>query len=1043
MLSLLLMITGIISRQDAHPVREPLTTISALQSITSVQASYGLAVHIQGQITYVDTGFEMMFIHDRTGSAFVKVDPKTRGLAQGELVILDGVTTPGAGGAFIIKPKIRIIGKRPLPAPRKFDLAALDRGGGDSDYVTTEGILRPGKPSWQHTSLLLVDDNVSVPIFVPGGVNADILRFTGARVRVTGVSGDRTDGANRREGANLWVQKINNIEIQNRGFQDMMDARLMLAADLQRSFPSQQARSVQAVHLRGRVLWHVGEEFVIEDASEAITVRTPLEMRIDTGDLVDVVGFPEREKGLVSVVDARVRISETGLPQPPTRAALKWSLADALHLGRDGDVIRMAGRVVSESRDKKRFSFRLEDRVGTFEVLVGAVEDQSSIFTVAPGSMLEATGTLRLLPGINSNRSKSVLLLVNSPSDIVVRNSRSFNWRLFVTACAAAVLLAAVLWVVQMRRALRIKTALLRAQMQQEAQLENRYRRLFERNLAAVFRWRPSGEITECNEAFARMLGFDSPEKLVGMSYWSLLSDNPGRMQTAALEATSGRESRLCRVDGSTVYLLENITAVNDGGEQHYETVALDVTELKRAQDAAQRDADVDALTGLPNRRRFSRLVRRQMQAGAQKQKALGLLYMDLDGFKAVNDTLGHVTGDWLLQQVALRLGALLSAGDHLCRIGGDEFAVLLTRPESVVEPRSVAQALLHCLQVPFRLNGQDLLVGASIGISSFPDLASGYEALMQQADSAMYLAKRTGRNRLVMFSPEIGAALHERSQIVAELKGAVGRGEVYVVYQPEFSVRGQRLLRFEALARWRNSKLGDVPPAKFVPVAEESGLIGELGSYVLEMACKDAIAWQRKTGQLIAVAVNVSAIQLRSEGFVELVVDTLQRTGLSPGYLELEMTESIMLDGLESCQRILARLRAAGVRLALDDFGTGYSSLSYLPELPFERLKIDRSFLARADCGRGGEALIASIVSVAHTLEMSVVAEGIETPKDLQFISRLGADELQGYLLGRPEANPCLVIERHFGRGRISNSLSEKASEEKVPCPQLDPARI
>jgi EAL domain-containing protein (putative c-di-GMP-specific phosphodiesterase class I) len=261
-------------------------------------------------------------------------------------------------------------------------------------------------------------------------------------------------------------------------------------------------------------------------------------------------------------------------------------------------------------------------------------------------------------------------------------------------------------------------------------------------------------------------------------------------------------------------------------------------------------------------------------------------------------------------------------------------------------------------------------------------------------------------------------------------------------VYQPEFSIPDRRLLRFEALARWQNSRLGCVPPSKFIPVAEENGLIGELGAYVLETACREAVAWQQKTGMLIAVGVNVSAIQLRSETFIDTVVNTLRRTGLSAGYLELEMTESIMLDGLERCQRVLTQLRAAGVRLTLDDFGTGYSSLSYLPELPFERLKIDRSFMAKADHGRGGDALIASIISVAHTLGMSVVAEGIETPRDLQLISNLGADEFQGYLLGPPEADPCAVIARRCGGSQKQFASAASDSEQSVPHAALGVAK-
>lgn len=1041
MLALLLLISSMAPVRGGHAAREALTTVAALQRIGSRQASQGIPVRIEAQITFVDTGWAMMFVRDPTGSAFVRVNPKTTGLAAGELAVIEGRTAPGAGGAFIVDPRIQILGKRALPAPIHLDLAAIERGDRDSSYIMTQGILRPATPSWQHTTFQLVDGSTSVPVFVPGGVHADILRLTGALVTVKGISGDRLDGANRRVGANLWVQSTDDVQPLNPGWTDMMKANLVSAADLENASASQETRFEPAAHLRGRVIWQAAGQFVLEDATGAITVKTPLDTQLQRGDLADVVGFPQIEDGLMNVEGARVRISGERLPVPPTTSALKWTLADALRQGRDGDAIRMSGRVISESRGTAQCLFRLEDRSGPFEVAVGPITDQRSILTVAPGSTLDATGILRILPARKGIRPRSVLLLVDSPSEIVVRDSHALSWREFLLACAILIFLAALLWAVQMRGALRAKTELLRVQMEQEAQLENRYRRLFERNLAAVFSWRPSGEITECNQAFARMLGFGSCEEVIGKNYWSLQSADSSPREAIVAEAVNGRQSRLRRLDGSTVYLLENITAVKDKGEDCYETVALDVTELKRAQDAARHEADIDALTGLPNRRRFSQLVRQQMQAGSAQSKPLGLLYLDLDGFKAVNDTLGHATGDWILRQVASRLGALLSAGDCLCRIGGDEFAVLLTRPGSVAEPREVALAMLESLDAPFQLNEQELMVGASVGISTFPEPAADYEALMQQADSAMYLAKRTGRNRAVEYTPEIGAGLHERNQIVAELKGAAGRGEISVVYQPEFGILDRRLLRFEALARWRNRRLGSVPPAKFIPVAEENGLIGELSAYVLETACRDAVAWQQKTGQLIAVGVNVSTVQLRSDSFIDTVVNTLKRTGLSPSYLELEMTESIMLDGLERCQRVLTQLRAVGVRLTLDDFGTGYSSLSYLPELPFERLKIDRSFLAKADRGRGGDALIASIISVAHTLGMSVVAEGIETPKDLHLVSNLGADELQGYLLGRPDADPCSLIAMHFGHSH-KQTLLEPAAEERFPHAHLGAAK-
>jgi diguanylate cyclase (GGDEF)-like protein/PAS domain S-box-containing protein len=576
-----------------------------------------------------------------------------------------------------------------------------------------------------------------------------------------------------------------------------------------------------------------------------------------------------------------------------------------------------------------------------------------------------------------------------------------------------------------LRRALHAQATLIHQQLAHEASLETRYRTLFERNLAAVFSWRPSGEITDCNPAFSRMLGFDAPEQVVGLSYWSLLADQSQRPAfDKNIGNLSGFETSLRRADGDVIHLLENITAVGSGESISYETTALDVTqsrrdrlELQQAHDAARREAERDALTGLPNRRYFTQFVRDQLSMAALGNRTVGMLFIDLDRFKTVNDTFGHLTGDLLLQEVASRLDSCLLHGDSLCRLGGDEFAVLLTRTESIRDSLALACRLLDTLRRPFKTPQRDLTIGAGIGISFFPNPAPDFSSLLQQADAAMYLAKSAGRNRIVQYSTEIGAAIQEKNRITAELSNAIARGEIAVHYQPQFSGSTHHLIRFEALARWTSPVLGAVAPSRFIPVAEENGMILELGAQVLATACRDAALWQRKTGCPIPVAVNISSLQLRSESFVDDVLRTLTQAGLAPDLLELEMTESIMLDDLQRCREMLIRLRASGIRLALDDFGTGYSSLAYLQDLPFDRIKISPAFLAKAHRGRGGEALIQAIISVAHTLNLSVVVEGIANSKDLELVRALGADELQGFLLGHPTPDPCSVIASHKGR--------------------------
>lgn len=438
------------------------------------------------------------------------------------------------------------------------------------------------------------------------------------------------------------------------------------------------------------------------------------------------------------------------------------------------------------------------------------------------------------------------------------------------------------------------------------------------------------------------------------------------------------------------------------------------LTELQK-RDRARRDAEArlqqmalfDDLTGLPNRRLLIDRLAHSLAKGRRENRKVALLYIDLDGFKLVNDSLGHGVGDALLGQVAQRMKARFRQSDTLARIGGDEFTLILDDVESKTDADLVARTALELLKEPFEIEGHSLRLTASIGISMFPEHGKEGGQLLRQADCAMFAAKRNGKNRIVQFGDGLGSAARERLMLEGELRRALEKGEITVHYQPEFDLATNTIVRFEALARWSHPRLGPIPPLTFIPVAEESGLIMQLGAYVMERACRDAVEWQGRANRPIQVAVNVSSLQFARDSFLEEVEETLARTGLRPSLLQLELTESATLSGVERAADLIRRLTGRGIGVAMDDFGTGYSCLSYLPRLFLDALKLDRTFVSELAVRDETRSFVQSVLSMAHNLHMKVIVEGIETPEQLELMRALGTNEAQGFLLGRPTPNP------------------------------------
>jgi diguanylate cyclase (GGDEF)-like protein len=421
--------------------------------------------------------------------------------------------------------------------------------------------------------------------------------------------------------------------------------------------------------------------------------------------------------------------------------------------------------------------------------------------------------------------------------------------------------------------------------------------------------------------------------------------------------------------------------------------------------------AEHDVLTGLPNRVLFKDRVTQAITLAPRHLKKVAVLFLDLDGFKHINDSLGHPTGDKLLQSIAKRLVDCVRASDTVSRQGGDEFVVLLSEVEQPENTAITARRMLQTVAAAHSVDQHDLHISTSIGVSVYPDDGVDAETLIKNADTAMYQAKANGRQSYQFFKPSMNVRAVERQSIEEGLRRALERQEFTLHYQPKVNVRTGQITGAEALLRWTNPIQGSVSPAQFIPVAEDCGLILPISEWVLREACQQAQAWLVAGLPLGTMAVNISAMEFRNENFLPGVFRVLEDTDLDPRRLEMELTESVVMKHPESTESILKTLRAKGVQVAIDDFGTGYSSLSYLRKFSIDALKIDQSFVRQITTAPDQTSLVAAIISMAKSLKLRVVAEGVETKQELEFLQVHGCDEAQGYYFGRP------VLPQQFAR--------------------------
>lgn len=545
----------------------------------------------------------------------------------------------------------------------------------------------------------------------------------------------------------------------------------------------------------------------------------------------------------------------------------------------------------------------------------------------------------------------------------------------------------------------------------QLADAELRYRSIFEDSVVGMFQTSIDGHYLAANRALAELYGYESPAALIAG-----LSDIAGRLYVEAgrreefktlireLGRVTDFESEVYRRDGSRIWISEHAHVVYspEGEALYYEGTVEDVTAQHNYRQQLEYQATHDPLTGLPNRNLLQDRLQQLLNLAQRRGTKGSLAFVDLDNFKLINDSLGHGAGDKLLLEVARRLRSCLRDTDTVARYGGDEFVLILGDDGGLSDTLHILHRVRNAIGEPVTLEGQEIRVDCSIGVSVFPDDGAELDVLLRHADAAMHHAKKLGKGQFQFYTESLNAEARDRLALDSALRRAVEQDELHVVYQPKVDARG-RPFGVEALVRWESAEFGNVSPVRFIPLAEENGLIGQLTIFVLRTACQEAAGWRAAGHRHLRVAVNISPSLFRERDLAALVRSVLAEAGLPPENLELEITEGMLMGDVQRTLAVLNELKTMGVYIAVDDFGTGYSSLAYLKRFPIDILKVDRSFVLECDQDNGGLAITRAIVSLAHSLNLRVVAEGVEKQTQLAVLNALGCQEFQGYLFARP----------------------------------------
>ncbi len=540
---------------------------------------------------------------------------------------------------------------------------------------------------------------------------------------------------------------------------------------------------------------------------------------------------------------------------------------------------------------------------------------------------------------------------------------------------------------------------------------EKRYRDLYHKTPVMLHSIDADGRLLAVSDLWLETLGYQRAE-VIGHHFSEFLRlPSQEQLETPLLTEFFKTDDvrhvayQMIAKDGKPIEVLLSAIVKRDkhGAISSSLAVLLDVTEHKQTENRVHRLAYYDTLTGLPNRTLFQERLSRELMRAHREDSTLEVMFLDLDQFKGINDTLGHAAGDSLLQSVADRLQKCLRDVDTVARFGGDEFVILLVGLGGTQDPSVFARRTLDAIAKPVTIDGKDLFTTASIGIAVYPTDGTDAETMLRKADIAMYEAKERGRNTYQFFSAELNTRTLERLRLETSLRQALSRQELFLAYQPQLDLDSGKIIGIEALLRWNHPENGLVPPESFIPVAEETGLIIPIGEFVLRTACTQAQSWRALGLPPIRIAVNVSARQFKQHDYVDRVEAILSETNLPPELLELELTESTVMENVQGTIMTLTDLKIRGVQLAIDDFGTGHSSLVYLKHFPFDRIKIAQEFVRDIPRDPDNEAIISAIIAMAESLNLKVIAEGVESKEQLSFLRNRRCHEMQGFYFSSP----------------------------------------
>jgi diguanylate cyclase (GGDEF)-like protein/PAS domain S-box-containing protein len=540
---------------------------------------------------------------------------------------------------------------------------------------------------------------------------------------------------------------------------------------------------------------------------------------------------------------------------------------------------------------------------------------------------------------------------------------------------------------------------------------EQRYQSLFDHNPDVVYSMNLNGIITSANPSLTKMLGY-SQEEILGTYVASYLQEeDKGRIIANYKEAVKDQPqsftARIRHKNGE--YLLFSLTSIpiilNDEVTGVF-GIGKNITWQKKAEETITRLAYHDALTGLPNRVLLEERLNGLLHQRAETGKPIAVLFVDIDQFSAINESLGHQSGDQVLQHAAVQMKIATKNKGMLSRFSGDEFIFLLHDFKCMEEVNQTVEDLQKAIAIPYTFGEQEYMVTASVGVSIFPQDGTASDNLIKNADIALHRAKKKGRSETAFFNGEMNQFRIERLQLESYLRHAVVKNEMMIHYQPQYCLRDSRISGFEALIRWNHPVVGIISPREFIPVAEEMGVISEIGKFVLFEACRQLKNWHEKGFDHLSVSVNVSGRQLQNLDFIYEVKEALETAGLHPRHLHLELTETIMIENVQHSLNIMKELKALGVKLSIDDFGTGYSALSYIKDLPIDILKIDQTFiqnLLNEGSNKTDIAIVKAIITMCQVLSVDVVAEGVETPEQMDLLKQFGCHHIQGYVISKP----------------------------------------